>query len=246
MKFGYVYETGKRKENEDALLYRLCLFSGGELAVLAVCDGMGGMDCGMEASAICIREMESWFDGELIPFLENRKGGEEALIKGIQSKGFTLYRRINNILFEKMRAEGKRMGTTALLCLLYRGRYYLFHIGDGRAYLQKKASFFVGLRKLTKDHGDKRGLSKCLGLNREWKPDFYTGICKAGGMLLCTDGFYRKYDKKLWKSCLAFQKLQSDAVISKRLREIGNYNIRQGETDNLSALYAGWTGEKCR
>ncbi|MCH5281033.1 MAG: serine/threonine-protein phosphatase [Lachnospiraceae bacterium] len=243
MKFGYVYETGMRKENQDALLYRLCQFSGGELAFLAVCDGMGGMECGMEASAICIREMEAWFDGELIPFLEKQKRGKKELKKGIQSKGFSLYRRINHILFEKMRLEGKKMGSTALLCLVYRERYYLFHIGDGRAYLQRKALLFQGFRKLTKDHGDERGLLKCLGLNREWKPDFYTGRCKAGGMLLCTDGFYRKYDKKLWKNCLAWKKLQSDAVISKRLKEIGNYNIRQKETDNISALYAGWTGE---
>lgn len=246
MNFGYVYETGKRKENEDALLYRLCLFSRGELALLAVCDGMGGMECGMEASAICIREIEAWFDGELIPFLENRKGREKGLQEGIRSKGFILYRRINNILFEKMRLEGKKMGTTALLCLIYREKYYLFHIGDGRAYLQKKAFLFKGLKKITRDHGDARGLSKCLGLNREWKPDFHAGKCKAGGMLLCTDGFYRKYDKRLWKNCLDLEKLQNDAHISKRLKEIGNYNIRQKETDNISALYVGWTGEKCR
>lgn len=246
MKFGYVYETGKRKENEDALLYRLCLFSRGELALLAVCDGMGGMDCGMEASFICIEEIESWFDGEMIPFLENRKGGKKAFTRGIQSKGFTLYRRINNILFEKMRLEGKKMGSTALVCLIYRGRYYLFHIGDGRAYLQRKVVFFKGFKKLTKDHGNERGLCKCLGLNREWQPDFYTGKCRVGGILLCTDGFYRQYDKNLWKSCLAFEKLRDEVAISKRLREVASYNIRHKETDNISALYTGWIGEKCR
>lgn len=39
MEFGYVYETGVRERNEDALLLRNSLFAKGELILAAVCDG---------------------------------------------------------------------------------------------------------------------------------------------------------------------------------------------------------------
>lgn len=129
MKFGYVYETGKRAENEDALLFRCSLLSEGELWFAAVCDGMGGMKNGMEASAFCVREMEAWFDRQLIPCICTCGKHKRRLEEIIRSKGFMLYRQMNRELFEKMRMAGTAMGTTAMMCILYKGRYYLFHTG---------------------------------------------------------------------------------------------------------------------
>lgn len=239
MKFGYVYETGKRAENEDALLFRCSLLSKGELWLSAVCDGMGGMQNGMEASALCIREIETWFDRQLIPCIckyGKNKGKLEQIIK---SKGFMLYRQMNRMLFEKMRTEDVAMGTTALMCILYRGRYYLFHIGDSRAYLLGKRMNLFICRQITKDHGNEQGLSRCLGLNREWKPDFHSGRIGKSGLLLCTDGFFRKFDKNIWKKCLDVKKMENEVSIGKRLKEIAFYNIRQKESDNISAIYMG-------
>lgn len=244
MRFGYVYETGKRAENEDALLFRCSLLSEGELWFAAVCDGMGGMENGMEASAICIREMETWFDRQLIPCIyehDRHKGKLEQIIK---SKGFTLYRQMNRELFQKMRTEGMTMGTTAMMCILYKGRYYLFHIGDSRTYLLGRLINFFVCKQITKDHGNEQGLSKCLGLNREWKPDFYSGNLGKRGLLLCTDGFFRKFDKNIWKRCLDVKKLKCETAIGKRLREIAAYNIRQKEGDNISAIYMGGEGNE--
>lgn len=243
MKFGYVYETGKRAENEDALLFRCSLLSKGELLFAAVCDGMGGMERGMEASAFCIREMETWFDRQLIPCICGNDRGESRLADAIRSKGFLLYRQMNRALFERMRTENTAMGTTALMCIVYRGRYYLFHIGDSRAYLLGKGMYGFLCRQLTKDHGNEQGLSKCLGLNREWKPDFHSGRLGKRGMLLCTDGFFRKFDRNVWKRCLDKKKLKDEKCICKRLREVADYNIRQKEGDNISAIYMGGAEE---
>lgn len=240
MEFGYVYETGKREENQDALLFRSSLLSMGRLWFAAVCDGMGGMSHGTEASALCIREMEAWFDRELICCLCGRNKKAKDLERAIKAKGFMLYRRMNGMLFEKMRMEKKPMGTTAVMCIVYNGKYYLFHIGDSRAYMLEKTFGRFFLRQLTKDHGNENGLWRCLGLNRDWKPDFFRGSIGRRGLLICTDGFFRKYNKEIWKKCLNAKKLKNEAAVMKRLKEIAFYNMRQGEKDNISAIYMGW------
>lgn len=237
MVFGYVYETGKRKENEDALLFRSSLFTGGELDFIAVCDGMGGVGNGAEAAFFCIREMEQWFDRQLIPLTQlygNRKRSWESVLK---SKGFRLYRQMNEALFGQMRSSGKALGSTALMGVIYQGRYYLFHIGDSRGYLLKRTLGRWRCHSLTKVHGNEWGLSRCMGLNREWKPDFVTGRIGKGGLLLCSDGFWRKYDRDIWAECLNPMRMKSSEAIRKRLREMMEYNMRKGEQDNISAIY---------
>lgn len=237
MVFGYVYETGKRACNEDALLFRSSLFAGGELCFAAVCDGMGGMDNGMEAAGFAIREMEAWFDRQLIPLIGSCRTKGRNIGPIIRSKGYRLYRQMNRTLFEQMRETGKRMGTTAVMCVIYQDMFYLFHIGDSRGYLLKRTFKRYRFMQLTKDHGNEKGLFRCLGLNREWKPDFVTGRLGKSGMLLCTDGFYRAHERNVWKSCLNPEKMREEEGIRKRLREIADYNLRRGEGDNISALY---------
>jgi serine/threonine protein phosphatase PrpC len=239
MEFGYVYEAGKRARNEDALIFRSSLFAAGELVFAAVCDGMGGMEDGQDASYFCVNEMEAWYDRQLLPLIGTcgLPSGEKELKAAIQSKGFGLYRQINRQLFEQMRYRGRKMGTTATMCIIYRKRYYLFHLGDSRAYLLGKFPGKFSCRQLTKDQGTERGLCKCLGLNKEWKPDFRTGALEKKGLLLCTDGFWRKYEPGVWKTCLNPVKMRDEAGMRKRLRELADYNLRMGETDNISALY---------
>lgn len=237
MVFGYVYETGKRSGNEDALLFRSSLFAGGELLFMAVCDGMGGMENGAEASGFCIREMETWYDRQLLPYIGTCSRQLRDIGPALKSKGFCLYRQMNQALFQQMRCTGRKMGSTATMCIVYENRYYLFHVGDSRAYLLKHRMGNSSFRQLTIDHGNGNGLSRCMGLNKEWKPDFKTGRIGKKGMLLCSDGFYRQYKKAVWKGCLNPQKLEGEESIRKRLREIADYNMRQGEQDNISAIY---------
>lgn len=247
MVFGHVYETGRRQCNEDAVLLRSSLFSDGEVVFAAVCDGMGGMEKGAEASLFCIGEMELWFDRQLIPLLAKEWKNEGQLKAAIRAKAFWLYRQMNHKLFDKMRREKRHMGTTALMCLIYRDKYYLFHIGDSRAYRIKRILERTVLKQLTKDHGNERGISRCLGLNREWKPDFLCGSIKKGGILLCTDGFSNQYEKKVWEACLNPAGLQDEAAVCRHLKELAAFDLRKGETDNISALYAGRKmGEKRR
>lgn len=237
MEFSYVYETGARAYNEDALLYRSSLFAEGELVLAAVCDGMGGMQSGMEASLYCVKEMEEWFDTQIIPCVETYGMKHGKLKRIIRSKGYMLYQHINRKLFDRMRVEKVRLGTTATMCLIFGEYYYLFHLGDSRCYCFSKCMRQTKIRQLTKDHGATGGLYKCLGLNKEWKPEFLMGKLGKQSLLLCSDGFWRKQDLQLWKRCLNCGKMKDEKGIVKRLKTVADYNLRMGEKDNLSAIY---------
>lgn len=237
MEFGYVYETGARACNEDAVLYRSSLFVEGELVLAAVCDGMGGMQSGVEASLYCVKEMEEWFDTQIIPCVETYGMKPRKLKRIIRSQGYMLYQHINKTLFERMRVEKVRLGTTATMCLIFGEYYYLFHLGDSRCYRFSKCMLQTKIRQLTKDHGTAGGLYKCLGLNKEWKPEFLTGKMGKQSLLLCSDGFWRKQDLHLWKRCLDCRKMKDEKGIVRRLKTIADYNLRMGEKDNLSAIY---------
>lgn len=239
MEFGYVYETGVRERNEDALLLRNSLFAKGELILAAVCDGMGGMESGVDASFYCIREMEEWYDAKLIPVVENYGMNPQKLKRVIRSKGFQLYQQMNKKLFERMRVEKVRMGTTATMCIVFRDYFYLFHLGDSRCYRFSRGIWGTQIRRMTKDHGTAGGLSRCLGLNKEWKPDFLTGKSNGHHFLLCTDGFWRRQDLQLWKRCMEVKKMSDGNIRTKRLKTIVDYNLRMGEKDNISAVYIG-------
>ena len=71
MVFGYVYEAGLRPNNQDALLVRSTKLSQGELVMAVVCDGMGGEECGEQASYECLQFLDCWFDRELLPVFMN-------------------------------------------------------------------------------------------------------------------------------------------------------------------------------
>lgn len=51
--------------NQDSILVKHGQYSGGEVLMAIVCDGMGGLSKGELASATVIRAFDKWFDEEL-------------------------------------------------------------------------------------------------------------------------------------------------------------------------------------
>lgn len=236
MIFGYVYERGLRKCNQDALLFRQTRLSCGDLCMAVVCDGMGGETKGEEASYLCVHELDVWFDQELLPIFLDTSISEMKRIRQIKTKGYLIFYKVNRMLFDQMRMTGERLGTTSTVLITFKGQYYIFHIGDSRLYGIRSIfnkSFFC---KLTKDHAIDKKLTKCLGLTPDFKPDFYFGYWIYRNFLLCSDGFYRSYNSDTWKNCLNMKYMNESISIAKRLRELAMDNIRKGEFDNISAL----------
>lgn len=236
--YGYVWEAGTHKQiNEDSLFFRTVKTKNGSLLIGCICDGMGGIGNGENASGYAVEQLERWIFKEFIPTI--RRSKSNAVIRG---KGVRLFQKINRELFRHMKLKKIPLGTTASLLILYEGKGYVFHIGDSRIYRFHSIPFLkkaVLVKRLTKDHKkDDSTLTRCLGLNPKGEPDFFRfSILKGScGFLLCSDGFYRNLEKEQLK-CLSPKLLKDGKNIQKRLWEIAERMKKKGERDNLSALY---------
>lgn len=105
-------------------------------AVFVVADGMGGHRGGEIASRIAVRTIIAFYTANAD---ENRS---HALSRA--------FREANKTIIEESVADSTLfgMGTTCTALALYRGRAYLAHVGDSRAYLVRKAL----ITQITHDH----------------------------------------------------------------------------------------------
>jgi serine/threonine protein phosphatase PrpC len=137
-------DTGKvRSHNEDA--YKAL---GGEKsppgvdAVLLVADGMGGHAAGEVASGMTVTgvtELLASQDQELAQL----DGPEYGVFLG------EVLQRVNSNVLEAAQDPAKsRMGTTCTLAVIKKGKVFLAHIGDSRAYLFRDGA----LHQVTTDH----------------------------------------------------------------------------------------------
>lgn len=237
MVFGYVYEAGLRRNNQDALLVRSTKLSQGELVMAVVCDGMGGEEYGEQASYECVQYLDCWFDRELLPVFMNDHYTFYEKRKIIRTKGNSAFYQINQKLFHMMRKHMGRMGTTVSMLILYEAYYYLFHLGDSRIYFVRSVFGKTHFIQKTTDHAVGHRLRRCLGLNKDYRPDFDYGIITCKNFVLCTDGFSNLFDPNIWSVCLTTKSMTDSGRISRRLKELAEDNFRKGETDNISAVW---------
>lgn len=127
--------------NQDGYCIKIAQTPAGQVALAAVCDGMGGLEKGELASATAVRAFSAWFDQTLpglLPELDWMRVSEmwRAMIHDVDVR-----------LHEYGAAHGLELGTTVTAILIYGGKYLIAHVGDTRVYE-------VGgvLRQLTEDH----------------------------------------------------------------------------------------------
>ena len=82
---GYSNVGQTRESNQDSYLIKIASTTMGDVALLAVADGMGGLESGELASASVIRMLSTWFDTKLPAALEAMEasvGGFEQFVDG--------------------------------------------------------------------------------------------------------------------------------------------------------------------
>ncbi len=248
MRFVVCASTDKgcvRRVNQDRMLAERIETPLGQMAFAVLCDGMGGLDRGEEASEALVLGFAGWLDG----LREERD--EEAVADHVIRRQWTgIVERVNAKLLAYGREIGCRMGTTVTAMLITQKRYYLMSIGDTRAY--EAAAW--GMRQLTVDHTliqreVERGnltreqaenapmnhvLTRCVGMNPEVYPDMFFGNTRKGAVyLLCSDGFRHRVSETEMAETLC---KRDGGSMEKRQRNLIELGKQRGETDNISVI----------
>ena len=219
--------------NQDSVCVKTAETDTASVALIMVCDGMGGLSKGELASAEVVRSFSDWFDNEL-PYEIDDWNWETAARRTIKR-----LRILNDRLVMYGAENNIRAGTTATGIIAVNSGYMTFHAGDTRIY--KIAS---DLRQLTDDHTFinreiKRGnmtpqqamtdprrnaLIQCVGASGDVEPD-----------MICSDGFRHVLEPKEIFDELSPEKVTTKKAMEKSLRRLIEIVKERSERDNITA-----------
>ncbi len=233
----------KRANNEDAYLVN------NGLGLFAVADGVGGSEGGEVASRIAVETL-----AEAMPDLLGEKdrtppsgsSGATGLEHSALQHAITL---ANLHIHQAIKKDASLvgMGTTLTALLLRRGRVFLAHIGDSRAYLLRAGK----LEQLTNDHSVvaeqvrsglltpgqahtspyRHVITRALGIDEEAAPDLAErAVLRNDMFLLCSDGLTEMVEDREIGRILS-ESSPPEAV--KKLLDAAN---ERGGVDNITAV----------
>ncbi len=227
-----------RKENQDSCyIYRE---EEHDLALLLVCDGMGGHNAGNVASSLAA----TVFAGEVKEGLANARvtGGFCNLMKGA-------LRTANSAVYELGVTEPtcRGMGTTLVSAIVLGDDATVLNVGDSRAYHISADT----IRRVTRDHsvvedmverGDitreesrthpsKNLITRAVGTSPEVMADFFSVRLRQGDtLLLCSDGL----SNTVTEEEMLFTVMGSSSV-ELAGRELMRLALERGAPDNVTA-----------
>lgn len=193
-----------------------------------VCDGIGGLPQGEQASSYVVRQLANWFMSEGYKLKPNKQ------VKILQQLCF----QIHNEIMDYGNDNKIRLGTAVTIVLMDNRKIFCYYLGDCCLYLLRKNK----VKKLTREQHDENGnLNRAIGVGTWHMPTVVKHkMKKKDRFLVCSDGFYRSLDVeelKIWNR----RKIEDDIQADRMLKQIFQKIIATGEQDNISALYFGYT-----
>lgn len=246
----YKYEIGlatdkgnKRAQNQDSLIAIKGTMGKNDFVLLAVADGMGGLNKGEIASQTAILNLKQWWDTELINIIINND-----YINIIDSSLNIVLDNINNEILSIKDTEHKSSGTTLSLIFIHKNKYILKHIGDSRIYVfnNKKITQITNdhtwcAKEIEKgnltmeeaqNHGMKHVLLNALGIGQSFEVQTQKGkLLKNSKVLLCSDGLYN-YITSNEIINFVFQRDNPQNIVS----DMMNFVKESEANDNISAI----------
>lgn len=244
----YVTDIGQKRVNQDSFLICIAQTDRGPVGMAAVCDGVGGMQRGEEASGTVIRAFDRWFCSEGAGMIREQKP-VSAFVR----------RHWNGILQQENRAlcgEGienrDSMGTTAAAVIAHRQECCVIWAGDTRVYEIRRK----GIRRLTKDHTlvqheadegkirpeemerDSRRniLLQCVGGEGDVRPEFICRTVRRNTVyLVCSDGFRHLVSEDEIRRKVEPAFILGQRALQGGLNDLLQLNLARGECDNISA-----------
>lgn len=248
MRFKFTADTdiGSTKDtNQDSVLVKHGEYSGGEILMAIVCDGMGGLAKGELASATVVRTFTKWFDDELPYELENI---DMSVIGG---KWSLMLKDLNIKILEYAQNIGITMGTTFTGILFIGDEYVIVHVGDTRVYhlgnrleqLTNDQTFIArelkrGTLTIEQAKTDKRRnmLLQCVGASENLEPEITVGKMVKGAYLLCSDGFRHKISEDEIYESLNPVNLMNEEAMHSNARYLIELVKQRDEKDNISVI----------
>lgn len=242
-------DVGIHKEtNQDSVTVKVAKTIIGNVAMVVMCDGMGGLALGEVASADVVNAFSNWFYISLPTIIEN--GISDGIIRSEWEK---IVNDENRRLSEYGRKNGISIGTTLCVGLFTDERYYILNVGDSRAYELKntlkvitedqtivESEFRKGL--LTREQADndprKSILLQCIGASRIVIPDMFFGVTKKDTVyMFCSDGFRHVISTDEIYDYLGPEVSNSEEIMSRNGNTLIEMNKYRNEKDNISVAF---------
>jgi len=223
----------KRNHNEDSFL------AVPEVGLFAVADGMGGHQGGEQASRIAVQTLREHVTE--LPDDASREQILEALCRATQASGAAIFEHAQH------NPDLHGMGTTLTALWIQRGRAYLSHVGDSRAYLYRdgqaqqlsddhtwvheQVSAGMMTEDEAKDHKFRHVITRSVGFEREVVVDGAVLPVQPGDCyVLCSDGLsnYLPTDELGQIMCTNYYR-----DVPRLLVELAN---ERGGEDNITVL----------
>lgn len=244
----------KRRVNQDACSVQVADTTVGEIIMAVICDGVGGLSSGELASSTVVHRFERWFQEELPSMLVDVSEKSGIDFDNIQSVWRLLLNKLNSAIQAYARIHNESLGTTFTGLFLIDGSFLIGHVGDCRVYLINSNSCV----QITKDQtllaeklsageispdeaasfSHRNVILQSVGTERVVRPTFYSGTYDQESLfLLCTDGAYRRAEQHgILSSFFEGVDLNNEASLLQASKDLLKFDMRQGETDNLTAV----------
>lgn len=234
-----------KQTNQDSVCIKIANTSAhGQVALVIICDGMGGLAQGEVASATVVKHFSDWFERELPNMLIHFEWDR------IEERWDFLIKELNTKLIEYGKEINANLGTTLTMMLCVDNQYMIAHVGDSRAYCIKDS-----VLQLTEDHTfiareikagnmtyeqamqDPRRnmLLQCVGASREVNPDYIRGTLSTQTIyMFCSDGFRHMISAEEMYENLNSAVLFNQEQMNNNCRQLVEIIKSRNERDNIS------------
>lgn len=250
--FGKTDVGKKRKGNQDNFgIYRLA----DNILLLAVCDGMGGVGGGEEASRIALDAFSDEIKAVCLPRM--KEDGKTVDMSGVNVRillGNAAEEANSAVLGTARRnPELTGMGTTLVALFIADGNIYSINVGDSRIYRindgkitqithdHSYVQYLVDMGKLTpeeaKNSTNRNIITRAVGTTDGLEADV-DAVDRGEGehiyFLLCSDGLTNMVtDEDIAKT------VSGDEPLEKKVAELIEKANKNGGADNITALLLG-------
>lgn len=245
----YYTDVGTTKQiNQDSLSVKVVNSPDGKIVFALVCDGMGGLEQGELASKEVVVAFNDWFATDFASMVVDHTFSEDKIYKQWKQ----LICKVNQEIGYHAAEQGIMMGTTLSALLIYKGWYYICHVGDSRIYMIEKdveqitedqtvVAQEIEMGRIKKEQAlkDPRRsiLLQCIGASQVIEPQFESGIIRNDvTFLLASDGFVHLISEEEIYKKLQVDRIKDKEYATEVCQELTILAMQRGERDNITVV----------